>query len=254
MEFKVLVDDNFHYMDEEERYFLAEFDTAQQAVDACKEIVDKFLFSRYKPGMTPEELYDVYTQMGEDPFVKHSGDEVLFSAWNYAKEKCESICASQPQINRTELSPEELLKKAIEIAVMAHAGQTDKNGQPYVGHLFRVMSAGRTIEEKIVGVLHDLLEDTEWTKEMLIEEQFPGNIISAIQCLTKIEGEYYSVYLDRVKSNKLALLVKINDLTDNMDIKRLREIKPDDVVRLNRYINTYRMLSESLLSYNGCIE
>lgn len=147
-------------------------------------------------------------------------------------------------------TPEELLRKAIEIAVVAHAGQKDKGGEPYVGHLFRVMSAGRTVEEKIVGVLHDLLEDTEWTPEALIEEQFPENLVNAIHCLSKKEGEYYGIYLQRVKSNKLSLAVKMNDLVDNMDIRRLKEIRPDDAVRLNKYLETYRMLSQYLLT--GC--
>jgi hypothetical protein len=247
MEYEVFVDNNFHSFNEDERYFLGEFSTADQAIEACKEIVDKFLYSRYKPGMKPEQLNNIYRLVGEDPFIKHSGNELLFSAWDYANEKCELICVETPQSSDDILPSEELLQKAIDIAVLAHSSQKDKSGEPYVGHLFRVMSAGRTLEEKIVGVLHDLIEDTFWTKEMLEEKQFPQKIIDAVLCLTKIEGENYSLYLERVKSNRLALIVKINDLVDNMDIKRLKEIKSNDVLRLNKYLETYRMLTESLL-------
>ena len=56
-----------------------------------------------------------------------------------------------------------LLAKAINLAMQAHAGQTDKAGMPYIGHVMRVMQAGRTIDEKIAGVLHDIVEDTEGT-------------------------------------------------------------------------------------------
>ena len=59
------------------------------------------------------------------------------------------------------------LQKAIEIAAKAHEGQFDKSGKDYIGHPLRVMEMGRTEEEKIVGVLHDVVEDTPWTFEAL---------------------------------------------------------------------------------------
>jgi len=91
MKYEVFVDDNFHYMDEDERYKLGEFDTEEEAVAACKEIVDKFLLFNYKPGMTAEELYSHYTDFGEDPFVRPGS----FSAWTYAKERCPEICRKE---------------------------------------------------------------------------------------------------------------------------------------------------------------
>ena len=62
------------------------------------------------------------------------------------------------------------LQKGIEIATQAHKGQVDKSGKDYIGHPLRVMEMGRTEEEKIVGVLHDVVEDTDWTFEMLEAE------------------------------------------------------------------------------------
>ena len=138
---------------------------------------------------------------------------------------------------------EKLLAKAIEIALKAHAGQTDKAGMPYIGHVMRVMQAGRTIDEKIVGVLHDIVEDTDWTFEALLAEGFPAHIIDALRCVTKIsEEEPYEEFIQRVKSNPLAVAVKINDLTDNMDIRRLAEINDKDVQRLRKYLKAYREL------------
>ena len=127
--------------------------------------------------------------------------------------------------------------------MQAHAGQVDKAGMPYAGHVMRVMQAGRTIDEKIVGVLHDLVEDTDWTFEALLAEGFPTHIIDAPRCVTKLsDDEPYDAFIQRVKTNPLAVAVKINDLTDNMDIRRLSDITENDVQRLRKYLKAYRNL------------
>ena len=138
---------------------------------------------------------------------------------------------------------EKLLVKAINLAMQAHAGQTDKASMPYIGHVMRVMQAGRTIDEKIVGVLHDIVEDTPWTFEALQAEGFPAHIIDALRCVTKLsEDEPYEEFILRVKSNPLAVAVKINDLTDNMDIRRLPDLTDKDAKRLRKYLKAYREL------------
>ena len=76
------------------------------------------------------------------------------------------------------------LERAIEIATEAHRGQRDKAGNDYIGHPLRVMAAGKTLEEKIVGVLHDVVEDSDWTLEELAAEGFAPEIIEALRCLT----------------------------------------------------------------------
>lgn len=82
----------------------------------------------------------------------------------------------------------------------------------------RVMAAGRTMDEKIVGVLHDVVEDTEWTFDALLKEGFPVHIIDALRCVTKLaDNEPYDEFIERVKTNLLAVAVKINDLADNME-------------------------------------
>ena len=138
---------------------------------------------------------------------------------------------------------EKLLAKAIEIALKAHEGQVDKSGMPYAGHVMRVMQAGRTIDEKIVGVLHDIVEDTPWTFDALLAEGFPAHIVDALRCVTKLhDDEPYEAFIERVKSNPLAVAVKINDLTDNMDIRRLADITDKDAIRLRKYLKAYREL------------
>lgn len=136
------------------------------------------------------------------------------------------------------------LKRALEIATQAHQGQLDKAGRDYIGHPLRVMEMGKTEEEKIVGVLHDVIEDTDWTFEKLAEEGFSDEVIAALKCVTKTsENENYDDFIDRVKKNPLAVAVKINDLTDNMDIRRLPYLSDKDVKRLKKYLKAYKRLT-----------
>lgn len=90
-EYTVFVDDNFHYMDEEERYRLAEYTTCAEAVEACKNIVDQFLEQSLQPGMTADELYRQYVQFGEDPFIHTMDSSCTFSAWQYARSRCDEL-------------------------------------------------------------------------------------------------------------------------------------------------------------------
>ena len=135
------------------------------------------------------------------------------------------------------------LERAIEIATEAHRGQFDKNGCDYIMHPLRVMAAGKSLEEKIVGVLHDVVEDSDWTFERLEAEGFTSDIIEALRCVTKLsDSEPYDRFIARVKKNPLAVAVKLNDLTDNMDIRRLPYISDKDVKRLKKYLRAYKQL------------
>lgn len=136
-----------------------------------------------------------------------------------------------------------ILQRAIEIATEAHQGQLDKAGRDYIEHPLRVMEMGKTEEEKIVGVLHDVVEDTDWTFEKLAEEGFSQDIIAALRCVTKLhENESYDEFIERIRKNPLATAVKINDLTDNMDIRRLPYLSDKDVKRLKKYLKAYKKL------------
>ena len=140
------------------------------------------------------------------------------------------------------------LERAIEIATEAHRGQFDKAGNNYIGPPLRVMSAGKTLNEKIVGVLHDVVEDSGWTFEQLSNEGFSDEIIAALRCVTKLsEDESYDEFIERVTKNDLAIAVKINDLSDNMDIRRLKELTEKDFQRLQKYHRAYtRLISNGL--------
>ena len=137
-----------------------------------------------------------------------------------------------------------MLEKAIQIAIEAHQGQTDRAGASYILHLIRVMNAGQTKNEKICGILHDLVEDTPWTFEALRKEGFSEEVISALVCVTKQPNEPYTQFIERIKKNSLATKVKLNDLRDNMDITRLTFITEEDTQRLNKYLKAYHSLLE----------
>lgn len=93
---EVYVDDNFHYMDESERYKLGDFENCEEAVAACKKIVDEFLELGYTEGMSFRELYEGYTMFGEDPFIASDDDDgCRFSAWDYAKKRCREMCGGE---------------------------------------------------------------------------------------------------------------------------------------------------------------
>ena len=97
--YRVFVDDNFHYMDEEERYEYGVFPTAEEAIAACKRIVDEDLNERNKPGVTAEQLYDLYVHFCSDPFivpVDPKDEQIKFSGWGYAKERCSFLASDEP--------------------------------------------------------------------------------------------------------------------------------------------------------------
>lgn len=135
-----------------------------------------------------------------------------------------------------------LLEKAIAIAVEAHRGQTDKMGAPYILHPLSVMWRVDGETEKIVAVLHDVVEDTPWTFEDLKREGFPDEVLQALECVTKREGESYDDFVKRSASNAVARRVKLADLEDNMDVRRLKVGTQKDFERIAKYVSAWRYL------------
>ena len=127
------------------------------------------------------------------------------------------------------------LDRAIELAKQHHEGQTDKAGKPYINHPLRVMNQVESEEEKIVAVLHDIVEDTDISLDDLRSEGFSEEVVSAVECLTKQDGENYDSYIERISFNKLAVKIKLADLEDNRDLTRLPEVTDKDLERLEEY-------------------
>ena len=140
------------------------------------------------------------------------------------------------------------LERAIEIAVSAHKGQLDKGGNPYILHPLRVMMALDLEDEKIVGVLHDVVEDNdEWTFEKLEIEGFSLSVIDALKSVTKLsENEDYDAFITRSLANEIGKKVKMADLRHNMDVSRIDKISELDIGRLNRYQLAYARILDQL--------
>lgn len=127
------------------------------------------------------------------------------------------------------------LERAIAIAAMAHEGQVDKAGMPYVLHPLRLMLSVDTPEARMAAVLHDVVEDTAVTLEQLRAEGFPEAMIEAVQALTKRDGEDYEAFIRRVAPNPIARQVKLADLRDNSDLSRIAQPTERDRQRIEKY-------------------
>lgn len=139
-----------------------------------------------------------------------------------------------------------LLGRAIAIAAVAHQTQVDKANAPYILHPLRLMMRGQTVQEQIVAVLHDVVEDSEWTLKQLAAEGFPPPVIAALDCLTRRSEESYEEFIDRVLTNPLAARVKRYDLEDNMNLTRMTVLTERDIERLQRYHKAHQRLLQAL--------
>ncbi|MBM0742579.1 phosphohydrolase [Phormidium sp. CLA17] len=153
--------------------------------------------------------------------------------------------------DRVEIPLNQLLARAVAIAAIAHQDQLDKAHAPYILHPLRLMMRGQTIEEQIVAVLHDVVEDSDWTLEQLAAEGFSSEIITAIECLTRLPEETYDQFLDRVLTNSLATRVKRYDLEDNMTLTRLESVSDKDLQRLQRYHKAHHRIMNQIQKLEG---
>jgi len=134
------------------------------------------------------------------------------------------------------------LEKAIQIAVQAHQGQKDKAGALYILHPLRVMLRLNSETEMIVAVLHDLVEDSNWTLEDLRQKGFSEVILAAIDCLTHKPEDSYDEFIAKVKTNPIAEKVKLADLEDNMHITRISNPGEKDWARISKYHRAWQSL------------
>ncbi len=127
------------------------------------------------------------------------------------------------------------VERAVAIAARAHEGQVDKAGAPYVFHPLRVMLRLETADERIVGVLHDVVEDTDVTMDHLRAEGFSETVLIALDSVTKRGGEVYMDFVQRAAANPIGRRVKLADLLDNSDVSRIARPTQRDFERLERY-------------------
>ena len=134
------------------------------------------------------------------------------------------------------------LERAIAIAAEAHAGQLDKAGQPYILHPLRVMFRVEGTPERIVAVLHDVVEDSPVTLVDLAEEGFTREVIAALEALTKRPGESRLEAARRAAADPLARVVKLADNAENMDLSRIERPTPADRERVLEYERVRQVL------------
>jgi len=136
------------------------------------------------------------------------------------------------------------LEDAIALAVQAHRGQVDKAGQPYILHPLRMLFRLESEDERIVAVLHDVIEDTPTTFADLRALGYAEEILQALDCVTRRPDETYEQFIERAAANPLARRVKLADLEDNMDLRRMRALADHDLERLQRYLDAWQKLKQ----------
>lgn len=129
-----------------------------------------------------------------------------------------------------------LFERALTLASVKHAGQKDKGNDPYVMHVIRVMMNVETESDRIVALLHDLLEDTDITKSDLMEFGFDEETVKKVDLLSRKDAEDYMDYIKRLSADPAAVRVKLSDLRDNLNRTRLKDkLTDEDFERLKKY-------------------
>jgi (p)ppGpp synthase/HD superfamily hydrolase len=136
------------------------------------------------------------------------------------------------------------LGKAIAIAAQAHQDQYDKAGALYILHPLRMMLRMSSETEMMAAILHDVVEDTDWTLDKLRQACFSEEVVQAVECLTHRDRETYDEFIARVRTNTIASKVKLADLEDNMDMRRLCTLTEKDTERLYKYHRAWLALRQ----------
>lgn len=136
------------------------------------------------------------------------------------------------------------LQIALRIAMKAHRGQLDRGGQPYIFHPLKVATMTSSFDEFVTALLHDVIEDSDYTADDLRADGIPEHIMEALCLLTHDKDEPYMDYIRKIKGNDLARAVKLADLKHNSDLSRLAEITDRDRARAEKYKQAIKLLAE----------
>ena len=139
------------------------------------------------------------------------------------------------------------LEQALSIASLTHTGQVDKAGEPYILHPLRVMMKLKDEKQRIVAVLHDVIDDTDLTIQDLSDQGLDYELVKIILTLTRRKDETYDEYLNRICYDRFAMEIKLADLEDNMDMSRIKNPTKKDFQRLAKYRIAKDILTNILL-------
>lgn len=146
-----------------------------------------------------------------------------------------------------------LIYKALEIVTTLFENDVDKGGMPYMLHIIYVYKHVNTIEEKVVALMHDVIEDKEVSSKDLLEVGFPEKIVNDIVILTRVKPIDYNDYIDNIikVGSREALNVKLADLENNMDLSRIKNPTVKDFDRVKkRYVPTHEKITNRLKEMN----
>lgn len=135
-------------------------------------------------------------------------------------------------------------KAALKLCFEAHKNQTDKSGMPYVFHPFHLAEQMKDEDTTIAALLHDVVEDTDYTIADLEQMGFSPNVIEALELLTHNDGTPYMEYVAKIKDNPIAKAVKLADLEHNSDLSRLDTVDEKALERKEKYGQAIRLLNE----------
>ena len=135
-------------------------------------------------------------------------------------------------------------KKALKLCFEAHKEQVDKSGMPYVFHPFHLAEQMQTEEATVVALLHDVVEDTDYTIDDLTSMGFGKTITDAIALMTHADGVAYMDYVREIKNNPIAKAVKLADLKHNSDLTRLDAVDENALNRREKYLKAIKLLEE----------
>ena len=137
-----------------------------------------------------------------------------------------------------------MTKMALKLCFEAHKEQTDKSGMPYIFHPFHLAEQMPDEETTVVALLHDVIEDSDYTLSDLKKIGFGENILSAIELMTHDPSLPYMEYVARIKTNPIARTVKLADLKHNSDLSRLDIVTPEDEARGKKYKKAVELLEK----------
>ncbi|MBR2970958.1 MAG: bifunctional (p)ppGpp synthetase/guanosine-3',5'-bis(diphosphate) 3'-pyrophosphohydrolase [Clostridia bacterium] len=138
----------------------------------------------------------------------------------------------------------ELTKKALRLCFDAHKNQVDKTGLPYVFHPFHLAEQMTDEISTVCALLHDVVEDTEYTFDDIRNMGFPQEVIEVLRLLTHDHGVPYMEYVKKISTNTIAKQVKLADLRHNSDLSRMDIIDEKALSRTQKYKQAIELLSE----------
>lgn len=208
--------------------------------------------NRIKPFM--EKLTELWEELPDYRFFQlinllTDGQDLFYQEDNKSLKYIEGLASDLQKEKYYKDNKSEIYEYVLEKVIKVFKDKVDKGGNPYINHLLFVSEKQKNIDAKIIGLLHDILEDTDTTEQELKLWGIPESIIKEIKLLTRVQGQNYKEYIAKIKTEGSldVLSVKLADLEHNMDISRVKDddmrVKVKNLIE-KRYKPVYEELTE----------